>query len=1064
MILTGPGGAGAVRRGRVAGLFVCALLSAASGGAAQDEVRADADGQAAQQQQANPATKTLLAAHGLYQRGLFKLAAPEYESFLAQHARHPDAPAARYALAVCRYRLNEMENAIRLLGEVLRDEKFKQRDEALAVLGHSHLARRDYDKALAAFDELLVKHGQSKQAEAAALNRAQVLYLSGKQQQALEASRQFVDKYPQGAERPTGLYFLALSQYGLNQPADAAKTLGRLLHSHADSRHALDATLLLGQCLEASGELAPAAEQYRRFVDAAPAARKADGQYSLGVVLYKAGKYDEAIRELSRLAADGAPESQYAAPARLQLGLVQLAAGKTADARRTLEKVIASDPARRDSARYGVTQCDIAERKWDAARRALDEFATKQPPPANLPQILLDRAVCAAELDKHEQAAAELEQFLARFAQTAQAAEAAYRQAYSLHRLGKYEQSRAAARRVLGTKDNPFTGPAQELDAENLFLLTKYDDAGAAFAKLAEAAKDDPKRLRFALRRAQCEYFAGDYAGATALLQPLARDEQVARSDELRVALFLLGDALLQQDKHAEAADALDRYLRVAKGETREAQFKLGLARLRAGDVRAADRAFEKVTEGPAPTDDPWVQRALFERGQLLYKDAKPQPAEEALSRVALAQRAPEEIAAPAKYLLGWIEFDAKRYEQASEKWKDLVEKHGRHPLAADAAFQRGVALKEAGKHEASLAAFNDYLARYKDGQHAAKARQLAAAELTALNRTAEAEQMLAALASDTSAATDTVLYDLAWAQRSRKDAKSAAATYRRLIDKHPSSKLAPAARTELAELLYAEENYAEAAKLLEAVVADDKAEDKTLRAARYRLGWCYEKLGEKDKAAAALASFAEKHGSDELAASALLQAGLSYAADGRMDAAAKSLSQMLEKFPDHKQASVALLKLGEVQAEAQDYDDSRRTFEKFLQRYGSDPLAYRAHFGVGWALENAKQYEPAREAYKKAIDATNTETAARAQFQIGETYLAEGKFERAAAALLAVEDVYAYPKWSARALFEAGRAFEELKQPDQAAAQYKAVGEKYKSAPEAALASKRLSEISAGS
>jgi hypothetical protein len=46
----------------------------------------------------------------------------------------------------------------------------------------------------------------------------------------------------------------------------------------------------------------------------------------------------------------------------------------------------------------------------------------------------------------------------------------------------------------------------------------------------------------------------------------------------------------------------------------------------------------------------------------------------------------------------------------------------------------------------------------------------------------------------------------------------------------------------------------------------------------------------------------------------------------------------------------------------------------------------------------------------------------------------AEGKFEEAAA-LLAVEDVYAYPQWSARALLEAGGAFEQLKQPGPGAA-----------------------------
>ena len=157
--------AGPRRWGRAAVVLICALNCPGSAGAAQDESARDAQNAP---QQVDAATKKLLAAHGLYQRGLFKLAAPEYEAFLAEHAGHPESTTARYALAVCRYRLNETEPAIRLLDEVLRDEKFMQRDEALAVLGHSHLARRDYDKALAAFDEVLAKHGASKQAEAAA--------------------------------------------------------------------------------------------------------------------------------------------------------------------------------------------------------------------------------------------------------------------------------------------------------------------------------------------------------------------------------------------------------------------------------------------------------------------------------------------------------------------------------------------------------------------------------------------------------------------------------------------------------------------------------------------------------------------------------------------------------------------------------------------------------------------------------------------------------------------------------------------------------------------------------
>ena len=89
-----------------------------------------------------------------------------------------------------------------------------------------------------------------------------------------------------------------------------------------------------------------------------------------------------------------------------------------------------------------------------------------------------------------------------------------------------------------------------------------------------------------------------------------------------------------------------------------------------------------------------------------------------------------------------------------------------------------------------------------------------------------------------------------------------------------------------------------------------------------------------------------------------------------------------------------------------------------------------------------------------------NGPTAARAKFQIGETYFAEGKYERAARELIAVDAVYAYPEWSARALLEAGRAFEAAKQNDMARKQYEACIKKFPKSKSAEVAAERLKTL----
>lgn len=484
---------------------------------------------------------------------------------------------------------------------------------------------------------------------------------------------------------------------------------------------------------------------------------------------------------------------------------------------------------------------------------------------------------------------------------------------------------------------------------------------------------------------------------------------------------------------------------------------------LRSGDEASATRNFSEAASGPG--DSPWTARAQFESGQLAYKHQPPDLAKAAaqLGKVLTFNggKAPEELAAAATYLLGWVDFDQKHYADAAAKWKQVVSAYPKNPLAPDASFQQGAALKEAGQDEASLAALKQYVATYPDGKYAARAKQLAAACLTTLKRDAEAKALLEPLAQAKDPG-DTVLYDLAWAQRNTKDIPAATETYRRLLQECPTSELAPAARTELGEFLYNDKKYDEAARLLAAAIDDKSARPQTVSAAAYRLGWCYEKLARTDLAAEAFRKFlaAPQGATDEMIVSAMYQSSVADASAAKFDEAQKSLKNLLAKYPSSPQAPIALLKLGDVQSDASDFPSALKTFTDYIARYPKEALVYRAYFGAGWSLENLKRYAEARDAFTKAINLNNGETAAQAQFQIGETYLEEGKFELATGALVGVEDVYNYPTWSARALLEAGKAYEQLKQADQAKQFYSRVIAKYKDLPEAKAAADRLKAL----
>jgi TolA-binding protein len=999
----------------------------------------------------DPAAKQLQATHGLFKRGLYKEAADEYGRFLNQYGSHSLATEARYGLAVAQFRQNEYAKAVGPLIEALKDPKFAQRDEALAVLGHCYLSLGEHAKALGVFDEILAQHAKSRHAETAAINRVQVLYLADRKREALEAADAFLDQYAQSGQRATALYFRALSQQALGKNDAAEKSASEILQGYPGSPYEFDARLMVARGREGQGKLDDAMESYQQAIRSAPKQRAAEARYGLGAVLYKSGKYDAALREFSAVLKDSS-DSPVAAAALLQMGLTQVALGQYQDARKSLEAVASADPARAPSATYGLVQADLAEKKFDAALSRLDQLSAAKTPPVEASRLAFDRGVALMGLERFEDAARQFEGLSKERLDAALAADVNYRRAYCLHRLGKHDESHQLLARV--GKDAAVGQAASELDAENLFLMGKYDEARAAYERLAKSTDQPQQRDRYRLRLGQTAYFAGKYDDAIRDLAPLAQSAAAAQDGELAKGLLLLGDAMLQTGKNQDAAAVLAKYAPVAQKDLAEARFKLALAQLRSGDDQLAEQNLFEVSK--AAGDSPWVARALFEYGQLQFTKKRHDRAGEALRKV-LQSNPPEELAAPAAYMLAWIDLDAKKYAEAASGFEAVAAKYPKHALAGDATYQRAVALREAGQAERAAEVFNSYLKNYPDGAQVAGARQMIASSLTKAGKPQEAVRILAALAGDAKTRSDAVLYELAWAQRNTSDENSAVAAYRQILELYPQSKLLNAVRAELGDLLFKQGQHAEAAQHLEKVVDAEGLDAKTLAVARYRLASAYEKLKEWKKAGAAFGRFVKDHPDDELAPSALFQAAEASIAAGRLTDAQQHLLLLVKKNAKSETTSVAMLKLGEVQAELGDHDAAGRTYQEFLDKFRQDKFAYLAQFGVGWSLENRKKYDDARKAYEKVTAAHNGPTAARAQFQIGETYFAQGKFEDAVKALLAVEDVYGKTEWSPRALYEAGRALEQLQQPEKAKQQYAAVIEKYKDAPEAALAQKAL-------
>jgi cellulose synthase operon protein C len=92
--------------------------------------------------------------------------------------------------------------------------------------------------------------------------------------------------------------------------------------------------------------------------------------------------------------------------------------------------------------------------------------------------------------------------------------------------------------------------------------------------------------------------------------------------------------------------------------------------------------------------------------------------------------------------------------------------------------------------------------------------------------------------------------------------------------------------------------------------------------------------------------------------------------------------------------------------------------------------LQYEVEYLIGRCLQSQGSFDEARAAYRKVTRSETggkTETAAMAQWMIGETYFHQKNYETALREYLRVEILYDYPSWQAGALLQAGKCHEAL-------------------------------------
>ncbi len=936
----------------------------------------------------------------LYEGGRFGDALARFSAFAQQH---PATRLGREALlrkGFCEVQLKQFADAIRTL-EPLADREPRLADQALLWVGKARAGAADPNNAQA--------HAQALKAAMDTFNRA------------AEKAQQLANTDPDAKlRRGEILLELADTQQLAKQYREAAGTYQRIQDEKLLPRRAEELLQRQATALHLAGDYTGSDQLCARFRQTYPKSpllpavlfRAAENASFAALAAEKNPNLPDRDKTLARLLDEAAkryqevidkyPEFTYVNHARYAVGMMFYRKGDYEKAHKALEGIAQAD-------RNG----DLALTPYLLADCLL-----------RLAPAKADDALAAGKLQEQLQAAVELlTGFVESDPKGPQAADA-------LLKLGLCYQRQAA-------------------------LLAKPEDR----AKVLATARTTYERLinqypKHALQpqaifeRARCLAQAGDKGGAVGQLRRFAGDE-LKNAPIAPMAILQLSILLREQKQADEAARVLadcrkEHEINLLKDRERAGwvallQYHQGLALREAGKLPNAREIFEVlIRQFP---NLPEAAEAGLRRGQCLK--------EEAMLKIRAAQA---KLAQP--NLKPQEQADFRRaYDDGLKNLRDAVQ------YLVDQANQ----LKQKQPTwEARARMLYEAAWGYRD---------LAEPEIAAARAQIQKERLQKlrdeAVKKDPKKGPAAIIAppEVALAEIKLQPSEDRArATYQALIEAFPDLPVATEARLELAELHSQRQDLDAAVKLLDEALDKEPPAEVTDKI-RLRLGAC--QAARKDvKAALAQFDAVAQNPKSPLAGQAHYRAGECLLELKEYAKAAERLAVFRDQGPFQNLPGLtdrALLRLGHAYEHLGQWDKSRQAHEQVVGRFGSGPWATEARYGVGFALQNQKQYDAAVNWYTQVTAATATETAARAQFQIGLCRLEQKRYGDAATAFLVVPFTYDYPEWSAAALCEAARTLALDKKPRQAERLLRRVLKDHPKSKWAEVAQARLDELKDG-
>jgi TolA-binding protein len=959
-----------------------------------------------------------------------------------------------YQLAAGYYQQSDWTNCAAAFEDFLgRYPDHKKSSEANFFLAESKIQLGNYADSLVAFQKFIEQNPKHRMAPRAMFRMGEAAYQLNKGKIALKSLELFIKKYPKHELVEYAMPYLGELRLGFNEPNLAQRAFSTALKIYPDS------TL---------------ANQNR---------------YGLAQSYRMMGKSNTAARYWKFLASDEDPE--FSGLAKLQLGILACEQKKRDQAKPLLIdaelELPKDDVEHRIEASYWLGRIALEDGDFEKANSI---FTSLESLPADEncgAGICYDAALAAWKTDRDDLAIEWLSKLRStwptnRLGARAMALEIDLLRERGLDVVALDYCNRYAER----FPEDDLRFNIEETAGRIQYEQKKFAVGVATFEKLLadhtakfEGDTTDPeqrtRRTPWLYLKGLCHIGLGEFETAIRDLR-LAEANLVDPGSKPQIKLAI-ATSLFGQQLHQDAATEFESYLEVADTNDR-ANVVSALSRLVVcygilNRWEDADEAVNVLLEGNRTTG--------LEAIQFLADHAKEKKRFDAATRYYQMLAAPDNTAPFRNHGLAglsWLMMESIQPE-ANDVFRRLLNEYPDSQFSSQAAISRAKFLEEQNDQVGASLLYQSVVDKFPKFELSQIARLRLAwfsqqsDDVESLHRARkQIETFLEVAENSTQEDRESVsliseaLYQLGWVNEDLEDTQRSREAFEQLVASHPDSKYWPDAAYRVASSLLEDEEYEHSSAMVSRILKQETVPPEVKIQALYLQSKIAAASNRWDLVPELMEELIDSSDDKAVVATAKYWLAESLYHYGDFDRAGELLDEMQPEAAELGESLEPwlLLRLAQCHGKSQRWTNAALIARDCIDRFEDFSAAYEFNFLLGRAAEYDGMFSDARDQYQQVIDSTNgsgTETAAIAQWRIGETHFHQNEHKLAISAYFKTDSNYDFEKWSGAALIQAGKCQEHLENWQHAAKLYTQLIEQYPQSEFSVDANQRLNRVS---